>query len=252
MPAVFLRAANFGTNDSGHQFIKGTGDPTVTQGSSPASSASQLVTKTVYDARGLVGSTIDPMGHRTRTFHDALGRTIATAEADDDGSVAITWSSGAWAVSGASTSPGLDRVNSYVYDGLGHVTTLTAHVTGGTDQVTTYSYGVSGTAIGPGTSGAHTVSSGLSSNDLLASIEYPPGSTSTTAMDRVDVTVDPAGRVSNVWSCPPSVERLGRAEKSPDPTRWTTTECEGPDSGPPQPGRAAGLPRPPKVRRRAA
>lgn len=171
---------DYGTNDTTNdEFASETADPDVEQDEEPPSTgADALVTETIYDERGLVGATIDPMGRRARFLYDARSRLIATIENDTDSSVTIGWDQGdqKWLVSGTHGYVDRDRVTSYVRDAGGHLRKQTAHQPGGTDQVTSYAYGVTTDAVGPGTMYGQTATSELFSNDLPVSVTYPEGS----------------------------------------------------------------------------
>jgi len=94
---------------------------------------------------GRVQQITDPRGLISKTDYDLLGRTVRTI----DNFVAFAPSNGA------------DRTTEYTYDGSDHVIAQTAVLPVPTMPETThYTYGVTGSVI--------------SSNDLLASVTYPP------------------------------------------------------------------------------
>ena len=117
----------------------------------PAASDTVLVTSQTYNAAGWVQDTMDPRGIDTRTLYDALGRTTETI--DDYTNGTPTNSS--------------DYTTDYTYDGDDNVLTVTASQAAGTpSQTTQYVYGVT-------TAGG----SAVTSNDLLATEEYPDPTT---------------------------------------------------------------------------
>ena len=154
------RVAQYGTN----------GGATFNRGSAgiPSSSANVLVTEYVYDDDGHVLEVIDPMGRTSRTEVDDLGRTTVTIANYEDG-----------------TPSGTDSDQRIVYgytDGLR--TTITADVpSGGTDQVTTYTYGT--------TKGVSAGDSEIATGHLLQKVAYPD---STGASDVVSYAYDRQGR----------------------------------------------------------
>ena len=116
----------------------------------PTRSDTVLVSSYTYNDAGLVDSVTDPMGIVSKYYYDALGRTTKTI---------------------ADYTNGTETNNSnitteYTYDGDNHVLTVQADEPGGAFERTQYVYGVS-------TSGG----SGVSSNDILAAVEYPNAST---------------------------------------------------------------------------
>jgi len=180
-------SVDYGTNDTtNHQFVSGTSDPTITQGSPPSNGVNALVTQSIYDIRGLATKTVRPGGRVDRTIVDALGRTIATVENEVGDPVTLEWNSGSqtWTVSNASEENDEDRVTTFVHNGNGQLVKMTAianeETTGGADQVTEYIYGVSSDSEGPDPF----VSSSILSNDLLLKIIYPPGEGSSTLATR--------------------------------------------------------------------
>ncbi|MBX3356665.1 MAG: hypothetical protein KF724_13300 [Phycisphaeraceae bacterium] len=181
-------SVDYGTNDTtNHQFVSGTSDPTITQGSPPANGPNALVTQTIYDPfRGLATTTVRPGGRIDRTIVDALGRSIATVENEVGDPVTLAWNSGSqsWTVSNASEENDEDRVTTFVHNGIGQLVKMTAiangETTGGVDQVTEYIHGVSNDPEGPDPF----VSSSIFSNDLLLKIIYPPGEGSSTLATR--------------------------------------------------------------------
>ena len=139
-------------------------------GTVPARSDTALVTSFVYDAAGHVQTTTDPRGIVTRDGYDALGRVTQNI-ADYTNGTPTTSS---------------NQTTYFGYDGLGNVLTVKAVMPSGTPSQTTKSvYGVT-TASG----------SGINSNDLLATVEYPDpttGSPSTSASNQESYTYDRLG-----------------------------------------------------------
>jgi YD repeat-containing protein len=110
----------------------------------PADSPTVLVTDTGYNLAGLVQSVTDPRGVVTENTYDLLGRTTQTVQD----------------YTGGPLSNSSDQTTQYTYDGDGNVLTMTAFLPG-SSETTQYTYGVT------------TATSGLNSNDLLASVTYP-------------------------------------------------------------------------------
>lgn len=145
--------------------------------------ADAIVEQIGYDTRGLAALRLDPLGRRTLSKFDDLGRQVATVEnasATFSTTQDITWngSAGRWSVSPSQLSPSaadVNRVTSYVYDGSGNVRRLVAHTPGTSGgeqvQVTEYVYGTTAPA-SPGP-----MDSLVASNDLLAEVRYPDEST---------------------------------------------------------------------------
>jgi RHS repeat-associated protein len=135
----------------------------------PSRSDTVLVTSQTYTAAGWVQDTTDPRGIVTRDIYDNLGRVTQTIEAYDGGSET------------ASTN----KTTDYSYDGSNHVITLTAELPGGGEQQTKFNYGVTTTG-----------GSGITSNDVLASVDHPDPSTGTASSSQRDLyTVDALGEV---------------------------------------------------------
>ena len=120
------------------------GTPYTRPATVPADSPTVLVTHTAYNAAGLVQSVTDPRGIVTENSYDLLGRTTQTVQD----------------YTGGPLSNSSDQTTQYTYDGDGHVLTMTALLPG-SSETTQYTYGVT------------TATSGLNSNDLLASVTYP-------------------------------------------------------------------------------
>jgi YD repeat-containing protein len=137
-----VATANVGTN-GGTAYTR---PPSV-----PARSDTVLVTSSTYNAAGWAENVTDPRGLVTRTLYDNLGRTAATTEAYDPNSPNLN---------------GSNRTTEYTYDGDNHVLSVRADQPQGQFQTTQYVYGVS-----PATGSA------ISSNDLLAAVNYPDPTT---------------------------------------------------------------------------
>src|SRR5690606_19661358 len=107
-----------------------------------------IITGITYNERGLADTSIEvdvlPGGadRMAKYFYDDLDRTIAVAENYDDATV--TWSSGLdrWTVGNITDAqPDVDRVTSYVLNGVGNVVKQIAHIPDGTSedvQITEY------------------------------------------------------------------------------------------------------------------
>ncbi|WP_161968070.1 RHS repeat domain-containing protein [Fimbriiglobus ruber] len=110
----------------------------------------------------------DPLGLVARTYYDALGRTVETV-ADYTGAAETT----------------TDVATEYTYDGAGHTLTLTADEPGGAYEQTAYVYGAT-------TAGG----SGVNSNDLLVTTEWPDPTTGAPSTSQEDTqTVNALGQV---------------------------------------------------------
>jgi RHS repeat-associated protein len=163
-----------------------------TGGSAPATwppahiPSEAIVEQFGYDARGMAALRLDPLGRRTLSKFDDLGRQVATVEnasATFDLAQDITWnaSAGRWAVNPSqlsATAADVNRATSYVYDHSGNVLRLVAHTpappgtSGGEQvQVTEYVYGTTAPA-SPGP-----MDSLVASNDLLGEVRYPDETT---------------------------------------------------------------------------
>ena len=112
--------------------------------------------------------------------HDMKGRVTQQVEAYD-GRTTLP-------LSATSVTTSTNRATNYSYDGLCHIYQLTAVMPTGTNsQTTQYNYGVT----------AGTGASTISSNDLLASIQYPDktaGTLGTNASDKQSYTYNAAGQ----------------------------------------------------------
>ncbi len=125
--------------------------------SPPSSTDTVLVTSQTYATAGWIQTQTDPRGITTYMAYDALGRQMERIEAWDG-------------TASPEPSAYANRITLTSYDGLGHVTLLTAeNVDQATNQVTLqetgYTYGVSAP------------SSVVSSNDLLAVMAFPDPAT---------------------------------------------------------------------------
>lgn len=131
-----------------------------------------LITQTAYDAAGNPSVVTDPRGIMTKTVYDMLGRTIETIDAWDGTST-------------AAPTNDTNQTTTYTYDGDGNELTMTAVMPSGTNsQTTAYVYGTTST-------------SGVFSNDLLSTIEYPSASTgeaSTASTDDQSYTYNKQGQ----------------------------------------------------------
>lgn len=168
-----IRSVSFGTNLTAADLRYGGSAPTISQSSPPdwdtAAASVQLVTATGYDVRGMVETTIDPSGQKTKFLYDDLNRRIALIENYVNGEVewmadSSLGSGGRWDDSDAAEDPDddEDRITSFVYDGVGNVVVQTAHAS--TDQVTEYVYGVIKTGVAP---------SLIASKDILYKTKFP-------------------------------------------------------------------------------
>ena len=131
----------------------------------------------------------DPLGRRTLTKFDDLGRQVATVEnasAQFDLAQDITWQPGAngasarWAVNPARLSASAsdaNRVTSYLYDASGNIVRMVAHAPGASGgervQVTEYEYGTTAAAGGS----TDPMASLVASEELLSAVRYPDEST---------------------------------------------------------------------------
>jgi YD repeat-containing protein len=131
-------SVNLGTNTGG--FSYDASNP-------PARSSTALATTYGYNSAGWVNEETDPKGIESRYEYDNAGNSVETISDYTDGT----------------PTDDSNQTTQYTYDGDGNVTSMTAVMPAGTpDEVTQYNYGVSGA---------------VSSNDLLASVEYPDPTT---------------------------------------------------------------------------
>ena len=142
-----------------------------------------------YDTRGMAFRRTDPLGRRTLTKFDDLGRQVATVEnasSQFDLAQDITWQPGAngasarWAVNPARLSASAsdaNRVTSYLYDASGNIVRMVAHAPGASGgervQVTEYEYGTTAAAGGS----TDPMASLVASEELLSAVRYPDEST---------------------------------------------------------------------------
>lgn len=155
---------------------------TRTSMSVPSRSDSSLRTSYSYDYWGRVDYVTDPgptggsTGVVQATVYDDLGRKVKTIDNYVNG------------VPGGGTNDVEDRVVEYAYTN-GNMTSMTRKIAGGSDQVTTYTYGTT------------TSNSNVATGHLLLSITYPPVSTGPTvtyfynALSQVAKTTDPSGNI---------------------------------------------------------
>jgi RHS repeat-associated protein len=158
-----ITVARYGTNGGSTFDRTGLSEPT-------ASSGSALVTKYSYDTAGSLLDLRDAMGRYTRYTYDHAGRTIKSVENYVDG------------------SPGPndeDRTTEYVYTNT-LLTQQIARVPGGTDQVTTYTYGTNTLGFDP---------SEVATGHLLSKVEYPDKADAT---DVVTMLYNRQGRVKQM------------------------------------------------------
>lgn len=120
----------------------------------PTASDTVLVSTMSYDAAGRLKDVIDPIGVKTRTTYDALGRVAKTIRHYTDGT----------------PTSSSNYITEFTYHPSGNIRTLTARLPSSAEQTTQYFYGVTHQPSG-GTGSA------ISSNDLLYQVKYPSGST---------------------------------------------------------------------------
>ncbi|MCW5777310.1 MAG: RHS repeat-associated core domain-containing protein, partial [Phycisphaeraceae bacterium] len=176
-----IRTVNFGTNQSSGIFESGGSEPTWPPAQPPDFDTTgyedTIVTAVEYDERGLVGRVRNPEGRFTTLLYDDLGRRVAVIENHDNAT--LSWNDSLtpprWEADGLDEAePDVDRVTSFVYDGVGNVALQVAHLPDGTDekaQVTRYNYGTS-----KGSASTHTDSL-VAAFHLVASVQYPDEST---------------------------------------------------------------------------
>ncbi|MCC6910301.1 MAG: hypothetical protein IT430_20395 [Phycisphaerales bacterium] len=177
-----IRSANFGVGDgyTSNEFEKGQNPPADWPPSTTPDYDSYfwnnfIIEATAYNARGLVDLQIDSLGKETKFAYDMMGRRVAVVENYDDTSgIAIAWSGtlDRWEVTDIGDEDDVNRVTSFVYDGVGNIRKQVAHLPETTDpndsevQETEYLYGVT-------TAGG----SLLDSNSLLGAVHYPDETT---------------------------------------------------------------------------
>ncbi|MFN0012210.1 MAG: RHS repeat-associated core domain-containing protein [Phycisphaerales bacterium] len=122
----------------------------------PSRSDTVLVSSTTYDTDGSVLETTDPRGLKMRFEYDKAGRKTKEIKNYVDGTA------------GGGTNADQDQIVTYQYT-AGRMTKMTAVMpSGGTNQETTYTYGVpKGTGAGD---------SKIASSDLLWKVQYPDSS----------------------------------------------------------------------------
>ena len=115
----------------------------------PTDSATVLVTSYTYNAAGYVDTTTDPRGIVEKEYYDNLGRVTKDIQDYTDGTV----------------TNDTNKTTEYTYDGDGNTLTVKVDLPSSAYEETEYVYGVT------------TSSSGVNSNDLLATTEYPDPAT---------------------------------------------------------------------------
>lgn len=177
-----IRQAEYGTAQP--LFQSGGTAPTIDQQSPPdadADDATVLVSETTYNSRGLVDTTTDPAEQVTKFFFDSMDRRIFVVENyDETMPVSFTWTQSPigiplplrWTLDPLSLDsdrPDVNRVTSFVFDGVGNIIRQSAYLVDGGGgifiQETAYVYGV--------TPYDSPVASTLHSNDLLRGVWYP-------------------------------------------------------------------------------
>ncbi len=177
-----IRSANFGVGDNynSNEFEMGQSPPSDWPPSTSPDYDSYfwnnfIIEATAYNKRGLVDLQIDSLGKETKFAYDMMGRRVAVVENYDDTSgVTIAWSGALdrWQVTDIGDQSDVNRVTSFVYDGVGNVRKQVAHLpeTAGPNssevQETEYIYGVT-------TAGG----SLLDSHSLLGAVHYPDETT---------------------------------------------------------------------------
>ncbi|MGN6366760.1 MAG: RHS repeat-associated core domain-containing protein [Phycisphaerae bacterium] len=145
----------------------------------PSRSNTTLVTTNSYNDAGLLDTVTDPKGIVDKTIYDNLGQKLYSIAA---------WDGSYDPTSDLPPSDSADQTTKYMYDGSGHVVTMTAVMPSGENsQTTEYVYGV-GTSNG----------SAISSDDVLRLVEYPDastGSASTSSSGQNSFTYDALGEV---------------------------------------------------------
>jgi hypothetical protein len=122
----------------------------------PTRSDTILVTSMTYTSAGYVDEVTDPKGIVSKTYHDVAGRTTKTIAAYTNGTPTAS----------------SNQTTTYAYDGIDHVTLLTAVMpTGSHNQQTQYVYGLD-----PNVSSNDRYND-LYSNDLLQWVFFPNPST---------------------------------------------------------------------------
>jgi RHS repeat-associated protein len=160
-----IATAAYGSNSSSSGSA-GNGATFTRPGTAPSRSDTVLVTSTSYNPDGTVLETTDPRGLISRTVLDDAGRTIKTIRNYTDGTP------------GGGTNNDQDQTIEYAYS-KGLMTTYTAKMPGGTDQVTTYIYG---------TTGGGGALSNIATGHLLRATKYPDSSNAGTTVANIDST----------------------------------------------------------------
>ncbi len=137
------------------------------ESTAPARSDTKLVSTTTYNTDGTVLESTDPRGLVSRNVLDDAGRTTKTIRNYTDGTP------------GGGTNNDQDQTIEYAYS-KGLMTTYTAKVPGGTDQVTSYIFGT--------TKGATAGLSNIATGNLLRATKYPDSSNSGTTVANIDST----------------------------------------------------------------
>ncbi|XVJ60748.1 MAG: hypothetical protein HEQ23_15715 [Tepidisphaera sp.] len=161
-----IASAAFGSNSTSSG-AAGNGATFTRPGSAPSRSDTVLVTSMSYNANGTVLETTDPRGLVSRNVLDDAGRTVKTIRNYTDGTP------------GGGTNNDQDQTIEYGFS-KGLMTTYTAKMPGGTDQVTTYIYGT--------TKGATAGLSAIATGHLLRATKYPDSSNGGTTVANIDST----------------------------------------------------------------
>ena len=135
----------------------------LTGGTTPAVVVSTI---SIGGDAGRAATTTDPRALVSRSYADALGRTVRTVENFVDGAVADAD----------------DKTTNFTYNSVG-MTSLTAQLTGGGGQTTAWVYGVTQT------------DSGITSNDVVGETRWPDPSTgAASGSEEETVTVNALGQ----------------------------------------------------------
>jgi len=161
-----IASAAYGSNSTSSG-AAGNGATFTRPGSAPSRSDTVLVSSMSYSANGTVLETTDPRGLVSRSVLDDAGRTVKTIRNYTDGTP------------GGGTNNDQDQTIEYGFS-KGLMTTYTAKMPGGTDQVTTYIYGTTG----GGSAGLSNIATG----HLLRATKFPDSSNMGTTPANIDST----------------------------------------------------------------